>query len=139
MAPRLNRRALLALLSVLAAPLHAAGDITGTWLTEDGDSKVEIGAANGVYGGKLIWLKPREGQPTLDANDADAALRQRPLLGVPILAGFKAGVAGSYGGGTVYAPRSGKTYPAELTLLADGRLQLVVKAGLVSRKQHWTR
>ena len=135
-----TRRALLAaLLAVLAAPLHAAGDITGSWLTEDGDSKVEITAANGVYGGKLVWLKPRDGQPVFDEKNDDPALRQRKLIGVPILAGFKAGAAGSYSGGTVYAPRSGKTYPAELTLLADGRLQLVVKAGLISRTQHWTR
>lgn len=135
------RRVLLALLLAGAAvPLRAAGDIAGTWLTEDGTSKVEISAANGVYGGKLVWLKPRsDGQPVLDANNEDAALRRRPLLGAPILAGFKAGSGGSYIGGTVYAPRSGKSYPAELTLLADGRLQLVVKAGLVSRTQHWTR
>jgi uncharacterized protein (DUF2147 family) len=128
-------------------PAQAAGAdaIVGTWLTEDGASKVEVGAARTpdggtVYNGKVVWLKEptRDGKPLLDANNADAALRNRPILGLQILSGFRA-VAGGWSGGTVYSPRAGKSYPAELSLTPDGRLELKVNAGIVSRTDHWTR
>ncbi len=133
---------LCALLPAAAAPPDA---IVGSWLTDDGASKVEVKpatAADGstVYNGMLVWLKEpqRDGKPVLDANNADAALRSRALLGIPILSGFKAD-AGGWSGGTVYAPRAGKRFPAELSLAADGRLELKVKAGLLSKTDYWTR
>jgi uncharacterized protein (DUF2147 family) len=119
--------------------------ILGTWLTDDGASKVEIVAAkaadgSSVYSGKLVWLKQplRDGRPLSDQHNADAALRGRPILGLQILSGFKAGGAG-WSGGTVYAPKAGKSFPAELSLAGDGRLQLKVSAGLLSRTDYWTR
>ncbi len=119
--------------------------ILGSWLTDDGASKVEvtaIKAADGssVYEGKLVWLKAplRDGQPLRDANNADPALRDRPILGLVVLSGFKA-AGGGFSGGTVYSPRAGKAYPADLTIGADGRLELKVKAGLLTKTDYWTR
>jgi len=110
-----------------------------------GASKVEVTKATGadgsmVYTGTLSWLKEplRDGKPALDANNSDAALRSRPLLGITILADFKASASG-WSGGTVYAPRRGKSFPAELSIAADGRLQLNIKAGMLSRTDYWTR
>ncbi len=70
-----------------------------------------------VYNGKLAWLKEatRDGKPLRDANNADAAQRERPILGLPILSGFKP-AAGGWSGGTVYSPRVGKSFPAELSI-----------------------
>ena len=120
--------------------------LLGTWLTDDGASKVEISASkaadgSSVYSGKVVWLKDavRDGQPVHDEHNADAALRQRPILGLPILSGFKAAPGGGWSGGTVYAPRAGKSYPAELSIGADGRLQLKVHAGLLTKTDYWTR
>ena len=128
-----------------AARAAAADAILGTWLTDDGASKVEVTASkaadgSSVYGGKISWLKEptRDGKPLRDANNADAALRERPILGLPILAGFKASGSG-WSGGTVYSPRAGKSYPAELSIAADGRLQLKVNAGILSKTDYWTR
>ena len=89
--------AVTALLMPMASSAASAADaIVGTWLTDDGDSKVEIAAAKGadggaVYSGRVAWLKEplRDGQPLRDANNADAALRERPILGLTIVAGFK--------------------------------------------------
>jgi uncharacterized protein (DUF2147 family) len=123
----------------------SADAILGTWLTDDGASKVEVTAGkaadgSSIYGGKISWLKEptRDGKPLRDANNADAALRERPILGLPILAGFKASDSG-WSGGKVYSPRAGKSYPAELSIAADGRLQLKVDAGILSRTDYWTR
>jgi uncharacterized protein (DUF2147 family) len=61
----------------------ASGDaIVGTWLTDDGASRVEVAATqaaggSAVYNGKVVWLKEptRDGKPMLDAHNCDAALR----------------------------------------------------------------
>lgn len=71
---------------LLPAPARAdaAQDaITGTWLTEGGDSKVEISRSGTSYGGKVVWLKEaeREGKPVHDANNSNASLRDRPIKG----------------------------------------------------------
>jgi uncharacterized protein (DUF2147 family) len=148
-APRRRFLALaLAAAALLGAPPPAAAGadaIVGAWLTDGGASKVEIAASQAgdgstVYGGKVVWLKEptRDGKPVVDANNADPAQRGRPILGLPILQGFKA-AGGVWTGGTVYAPRAGKSYPAELSIAPDGRLELKVQAGLLSRTDHWTR
>lgn len=135
----------LLLIGAPALQAAAADAILGTWLTDDGDSKVDISAAKAadgstVYGGKVIWLKEpqRDGKPLLDAKNADASLRGRPILGLQILSGFKP-AAGGWSGGTVYSPRAGKSFPAELSIAPDGRLELKVQAGILSRTDHWTR
>jgi len=120
--------------------------IVGTWLTEDGASKVDVSAskvADGstVYAGKVVWLKDptRDGKPLRDANNDNAALRDRPILGLEILSGFKAGAAGAWTGGTLYSPRRGESFPADLSLLPDGSLELKVKAGFTTKTVRWTR
>jgi uncharacterized protein (DUF2147 family) len=126
-----------------AAPQDA---IVGTWLTADGDSKADITAtqaADGstVYAGRVVWLEQsaRDGKPVHDANNSDASLRARPILGLEILSGFEVAAAGGWSGGTMYSPRNGRSYPAELSLAPDGRLQIKVKAGFVSKTVYWTR
>jgi uncharacterized protein (DUF2147 family) len=101
-----------ALLAHVAEAAAAQGAILGSWLTEAGDS---------------------------NANNSDASLRARPILGLEVLSGFKVGSAGAWTGGTMYSPRKGKSYPATLSLAPDGRLQIEVKAGFVSRNVYWTR
>ena len=90
--------------------------IVGTWLTEDGGSKVDVvvvKAADGStsYSGRVSWLKDptRDGKPVRDANNDNAALRDRPILGLEILSGFKAAGAGTWTGGTLYSPRRGES------------------------------
>lgn len=146
--PTPMRRGLLvaALLLPWMGRVGAASDaIVGIWLTDDAASKVEVGAAQAsdgstVYQGKVVWLKQptRDGQPLRDANNADAALRSRPILGLVVLSGFKP-AAGGWSGGTVYAPRTGKAYPADLAITPDGRLELKVKTGVLTKTDHWTR
>lgn len=144
-----KRRDLLGVLALLfwAGPGRSAPPdaILGSWLTDDGASKVEVTAAkaadgSSVYEGKVVWLKEpqRDGQPLRDANNADPAQRNRPVLGLVVLSGFKA-AGGGWSGGTVYSPRAGKSYPAELAIAADGRLELKVKAGLLTKTDYWTR
>ncbi len=120
--------------------------IVGTWLTEDGGSKVDVvasKAADGTtsYSGRVSWLKDpvRDGKPLVDANNDDAALRDRPILGLEILSGFRATGAGAWTGGMLYSPRRGESFPAEISLLPDGSLELKVNAGVMTKTVRWTR
>ncbi|MBN2699441.1 MAG: DUF2147 domain-containing protein, partial [Bacteroidales bacterium] len=62
--------------------LFAQADrIMGIWLTEEGNSQVEIKKdAEGRYYGKIIWLEePMEnGKPKLDNENPDPKLQSRP-------------------------------------------------------------
>jgi uncharacterized protein (DUF2147 family) len=147
------KRALGALVVAVAMSSMQAGQaatpqdaIVGTWLTEDGGSKVDVVASKAAdgstsYSGRVSWLKDpmRDGKPMRDANNDDAALRDRAILGLEILLGFKANGAGAWTGGTLYSPRRGESFPADLSLLPDGSLELKVKAGLMTKTVRWTR
>lgn len=115
--------------------------IVGMWLTEDADSKVQITRSGSAYAGKIVWLKEpeRAGKPLQDANNANAALRGRPIMGLEILSGFSYGSDAMWTGGTVYSPRKGRGYPAQLSLTQDGRLDIKVKDGIFSKHLYWTR
>jgi uncharacterized protein (DUF2147 family) len=131
----------LALLLPAGVGADSQDAILGTWLTDGGDSKVEITSSASKYAGKIVWLKEpeRDGKPARDAHNANAALRDRPILGLEILSGFSYASNGTWAGGTVYAPRRGRSYPAELSVGRDGRLDIKVKDGIFSKTVYWTR
>jgi uncharacterized protein (DUF2147 family) len=108
--------------------------------SRDGLDRSGRAASDRPAGDKVAWLKEpmRDGKPLRDANNADTGLRDRPIMGLEILSGFKASADG-WSGGTVYSPRAGKSYPADLSIAPDGRLQLKVKAGILSKTDYWTR
>ena len=91
-----------------------ASKITGTWLTEEGTSQVEIfKGSDGQYHGKIIWLdEPNEnGKPKKDKENPNKNLRNRPLLGLNLVKGFSYNRGKKqWTGGTIYDPDNGKTY-----------------------------
>lgn len=119
------------------SPAHAeqaAEDaIVGTWLTEQQDSQVEIIRSGATYVGKVSWLKEPQsaGKPVTDVKNTDVSLRGRPILGLDILTGFSYAGDRTWRGGSIYAPRKGRSYPAELSLSKDGRLDVKVKDGVL--------
>jgi uncharacterized protein (DUF2147 family) len=105
------------------APAHAAAPVTGKWMTTEKDSIVEVGPCGAALCGKIIRiLKPNPKGPTVDANNPNPALRNRPIQGLMILSGF--GDNGKNWAGTVYDPRRGKSFTSYLARLADGTLQV---------------
>ncbi len=139
-----GRIALMLLLALALAGAYAAAPedaILGVWLTDGGDSRVEITRSGSTYSGKVVWLKEpeRNGQPLHDEKNADPALRARPLLGLEVLSGYRYAGDGTWKGGSVYAPRRGRSFPAELSIDRGGRLNLKVKEGIFSKTTQWTR
>ena len=131
-------------LTFLAAPgaATAADDrLLGVWLTEGRDSKVEISRQGERYSGKVVWLAQPEqdGAPVRDAKNASPALRDRPIMALEILSGFVRDESGGWRGGQIYSPRQGRSYPAQLALTDDDRLEITVQAGMFSKRVVWTR
>jgi uncharacterized protein (DUF2147 family) len=132
------------LLATLATPA-AAADPKGTWLTEDGRSRIAIGSCGGALCGSISWLRepndPTTGKPKLDANNADAGKRNRPLLGVPIVLDMKPSGKPEQWAGSVYNAQDGKTYSGFITMQGASSLKLegCALGGLVCKAQTWRR
>jgi uncharacterized protein (DUF2147 family) len=138
----LMRTALLALgLSLVAAHAFAADPVEGEWLTPDGGSKVRISACPDkpdLMCGVVSWLPPAKVKD-LDKRNPNAALRNRPILGVSTVLGFKQAAPGKWTGGKLYDPGSGKIYKGKLTANADGTLKVEGCVLMVCQSQTWRR
>jgi len=116
----------LAAILALSAPARAL-DVAGVWEVEDGDIHVEIWPCGESLCGDIVWLKAplgRGGQPQIDAVNEDRRLRERPLLGVELLEGFRRTAANRWEGGRIYNPRDGQTYRVDVEVLSADRLKV---------------
>lgn len=68
------------------------------------------------------------GQPRLDDNNPDPALRDRPLLDMELLSQYS--YDGKRWNGKIYDPESGNTYSSRMHVDAQGRLQMRGYIGL---------
>lgn len=100
--------------------------VEGIWLTADKLSKIQIYEENGKYHGKIAWLKQPSvnGKPVLDTKNQDESLRNKPMLGLILLKNFIAESKNTWRNGTIYDPRSGKTYDCVLTLKNSNTLDV---------------
>mgnify|MGYP003342163703 CR=1 FL=1 len=74
-----------------------------------------------------------------DANNPDAKLKARPIMGLPMLQGFKPAGPGKWTGGKIYDPNSGKTYDSKLTVTGAGTLKVEGCILMVCQAQTWRR
>ena len=141
------RRKLCALFALCGMALLAtgpawAGDITGVWLTANGESEIEIYACDDALCGRVARiLAPIDPQsnPGTDVNNPDPALRTRPILGLEILTGLKPADDPDVWEGLVYNSRDGKTYAVSLTLTGDVLEVEGCVAYILCDSQEWTR
>jgi uncharacterized protein (DUF2147 family) len=120
--------------------------IIGTWVTQDGDSKISIKkATNNKFFGEIIWLKEpnRDGKPKTDHKNPDVKLRNRPTLGLTLLSGFTYDKDDQeWTDGTIYNPKDGKTYKCLIWFEKDPN-KLHVKGyigfSLIGKEVVWTK
>mgnify|MGYP000991508935 CR=1 FL=1 len=128
----------------------AAPNAAGIWVSEGGQSRVEIVVKDdGTLSGKIVWLREPlygkgeepEGQPKTDQNNPDAARHGDPIIGLEILKGFEREKNGEWKGGTVYDPETGKTYKAKISMKDADTLNLrgFIGISLLGRTTEWKR
>ncbi len=133
---------------IAASAAKAQSDrIVGYWLTDEGQSQIEIYKVDGnKYNGRIVWLEePLEDDGThkVDKENPDRSLRNRRLQGLEILAGFTYNSSKQeWEGGRIYDPENGRTYDAFMRLDGHNTLKLrgyVMGMRWLGRTTDWTR
>lgn len=121
----------------LATPARAAESVTGQWYTKGKRAVVTIAPCGKNLCGKITRFieQPKNGVTT-DVNNPDPALKNRKLLGLPILSGFVQD--GRKWRGKIYDPESGKTYRSILTPGKAGSLSVEGCIAMFCQAQSWT-
>lgn len=122
---------------------QSADAIVGKWLNKDGDAHIQIYKSGSKYNGKLVWLKNpnnEQGKAKTDTHNPDASLKGRAIWGLEILKGFSFD-DGDWEDGTIYDPKSGKTYSCKMTMSGNDKLNVrgYIGISLIGRTDTWTR
>jgi uncharacterized protein (DUF2147 family) len=117
-------------------------DILGKWINPSGEGQIEIYKKADRYFGKLVWIKvpnDEKGKPKLDIKNPTESLRSRPLLGLELLKDFVF-ESERWTDGTIYEPKTGKTYSCNLTL-KNSQLNIrgYIGISLIGRSEVWKR
>lgn len=110
---------------VLDMPLAFASSKTndrGFWLTEDARYVIAVRLCHDTLCGKIYWTD--SDVAPFDVKNPDPARRQNPLCGMNVLLGFKHLDTQNWINGTVYRPKTGKTYHATIQILPSGNAVL---------------
>ena len=122
-------------------PVQANDAPVGRWVTPGASAVVELAPCNGAPGlcGTVRWLwdgVDDKGRPRLDAQNSDASLRARPLVGLPILSGLTATADGGWTG-RIYNPEDGQTYRATMRRSGADALTIEGCVLFMCQKQVW--
>lgn len=126
------------IISCLLATLSVAGyaqSVVGKWVTEGGESQVEIYQSDDKLNGKIIWLKSGDGK--LDSKNPDKKLQSRKLVGTNILTGLTK-KDNKWEGGKIYNPKNGKTYKCSMWLEGN-ELKVRGYVAMFYETQTWTK
>lgn len=129
----------LATAASFSSPAFAApASVNGTWKTADKDALVTIRKCGNSLCGRItkFLVTPPDGAGQKDINNPNKSLRNRTILGLDFLTGFKAD--GNKWKGRVYDPKSGKTYKSVLYKAKDGRLVVKGCVLFICQTQRWT-
>ncbi len=138
----MRRLALASLLLLTALPALAAPQpIAGTWLTEDGRSRIALAPCGEKVCGRIVWLREPndpDGRPLIDRQNADPALRNRPILGLPLFPGLAP--EDDHWAGPVYNAEDGNTYSVTLERTGPGTLKIEgCLLGFLCKGETWTK
>lgn len=141
----LRKSSLFILLLLISVSTFAQkkDDILGKWLNSSGEGQIEIYKRGDKYFGKLAWIKEpndEKGKPKTDQKNPTESLRSKPILGLEILKNFVFD-DGKWIDGTIYDPKSGKTYSCKLSLKDSNQLSVrgFVGVSLIGRTEVFKR
>lgn len=136
--------ALAILAALLGAPAaHAqAGAATGVWVTQAGDARVRVSKCGGGLCGVIVGLRdpinPATGKPQVDDKNPNPALRNRPMVGLPLFSGMQPTGPNRWSG-QIYNADDGSTYVSHVSLAAPDTLKVEGCMGALCGGENWTR
>ena len=123
-----------------------ADDIVGTWLVGTKTAHVKIFKTGNYYYGKLVWMKnpnDEKGNPRRDIRNPEESERNRTLLNLLLLKGFEYDEDHHWDNGTIYDPKSGKTYDCKIWFENGDtdvlKLRGFLGVSMLGRTDTWTR
>ena len=121
----------------------AAADASGIWITSGGKSMVEIAPCQSALCSRIVWLRrpyDSRGRPLRDRRNQNPRMRNRTIIGLPVLHPLRRAGDGSWGG-KVYNPETGKTYRVNVYLRSAQRLEVrgCASTGWPCRSRFWRR
>lgn len=138
-------RLLAAAVLIATTATAGAASVEGEWVTEGDKARVEIkpcATDAQTLCGTITWSYRPADQPSgplLDIHNGDANLRSRPIVGLPLLEGFKPAGADAWDGGTIYDPEGGKTYKSKFRLKDANTLEVDGCVLFLCQTQTWVR
>jgi uncharacterized protein (DUF2147 family) len=126
--------------AIIMVTLTAASAVPGegAWVVEDHSAVITIAACGDSLCGRITRiLENSPGAPSTDVKNPARSLRNRPILGMTVLSGFKRSGTG-WSNGRIYDPKSGNTYKSKLALGPDGILKVSGCVAFICRSQRWT-
>ncbi|WP_276484214.1 DUF2147 domain-containing protein [Paraflavitalea pollutisoli] len=120
------------------AQSYKADDVLGTWLTSSKEGKIAIYKTGTKYSGKIQSGSSKE---HFDVHNPEPARRKDSLIGLVLLKDFAYDGDGKWTDGTIYDPKSGKTYSCNMTLTDRNTLKIrgYIGISLLGRTEVWTR
>lgn len=116
-----------ACLALASVGMALAEPVTGTWKTEPGETGAFLHVKIAPCGDRLCGT-------IIKVVNSD----RMSSLGKPIIWDMKARGNGTYSGGKIWAPDTGKTYRSKMSLEGDA-LKVSGCVGPICRGQVWTR
>lgn len=115
----------------------------GTWMNEEKEARFEIFTCGDKLCGKIIWLKEplRNGKPKTDDQNPNPKLKARPILGMLFMKDFQYKEGNKWDEGTIYDPKSGKTYSCYMKVINKDKMEVkgYIGISLIGRTQVWSR
>ncbi|MDQ8727739.1 DUF2147 domain-containing protein [Bradyrhizobium sp. LHD-71] len=113
------------LLAATASAAAQTADPVGEWLVEDGSARIKVvSCPQGPNQPPTLWgVIWAETSPGRDTANPDPSMRNRPMLGVPILINMRQSESNLWNG-KIYDARGGSIYDAKISLNRKDMLEV---------------
>jgi len=127
-----------------ATAVHAADLASPIGLWKGGDATFEMFESEGTLSARIVALsepKTAEGKEKTDIYNPDPKKRTHPIIGLVFISGFTKKNDTRWENGTVYDPKSGKTYSCFMELQGPDKIKVrgFLVIPLMGRNYFWTR
>jgi uncharacterized protein (DUF2147 family) len=130
------------LAGALPAYAQAAGEVTGTWLTQQGDARVRVSKCGGGICGVIVWLRDpidsATGKPAVDNKNPNPSLATRPMMGLPLFSGMQPSGPNRWSG-QIYNADDGSSYASHISLGDANSLRVEGCVGGLCGGETWSR